>query len=279
MNTALLKQNATKLAFFAITVFCALLVIFPYYWMILSSLEPISLFQWPPKILPEALSLDAYQKIFTQRPVLTWFTNTAIVACSTAILCTVISVNAAYALSRFRGKLTGAFTMFILFSQMLPATLIVVPLYVIFRNFGLYNSLLGLAIADTAFVLPLATWLMKGFFDRIPPELEEQAQVDGCGRLEAFYRVTLPLALPGLVVVAAFSFMTAWDEFFLARTLISSQSNWVLSVGLTSFEGQYSVAWDELMAASVVFALPAAIFFLFVQRYLVAGMTSGAVKG
>ncbi|MBN9321818.1 MAG: carbohydrate ABC transporter permease, partial [Delftia acidovorans] len=165
------------------------------------------------------------------------------------------------------------------FSQMLPAALIVVPLYVIFRQLGLYNSLIGLAIADSAFVLPLATWLMKGFFDRIPVDLEEQAQIDGCSRLRAFYQVTLPLAAPGLVVVTVMSFISAWDEFFLARTLISSQSNWVLSVALTSFEGQYTIAWNEMMAASVIFALPAAFFFLLVQRYLVSGMTSGAVKG
>ena len=172
-----------------------------------------------------------------------------------------------------------AFSIFILFSQLLPATLIVVPLYVIFRQTGLYNSLIGLAIADAAFVLPLATWLMKGFFDRIPVEVEEQAMVDGCTRVGAFYRIVLPLALPGLVVVVAMSFITGWDEFFLARTLISSQSNWVFSVGLTSFETQYAIAWDEMMAAAVVFALPAVFFFLFVQRYLVSGLTSGAVKG
>lgn len=278
MNTPL-SPLLVRLFWLALTLACALLVIFPYYWMILSSLDPASLFEWPPRLVPTSISFDAYRKIFTERPVMTWFTNTAIVACSTAILCTVIAINAGYALSRFSGKLAGAFSLFILFSQMLPATLIVVPLYVIFRQFNLYNSLLGLAIADTAFVLPLATWLMKGFFDRIPRELEEQAQVDGCGRVAAFYQVILPLALPGLVVVTAFSFISGWDEFFLARTLIASQNNWVLSVGLTSFEGQYSVAWDELMAASVIFALPAAAFFLLVQRYLVSGMTSGAVKG
>lgn len=263
----------------AATIFGAALVFFPYYWMFVSSIDTASLFEWPPRLWPRTIDLGAYVKIFTQRPVLLWFSNTAIVATCTSIFCTVVAINAGYALSRFRGKLTRGFSLLILFSQMLPATLIVVPLYVIFRQLGLYNSLLGLTIADSAFVLPLATWLMKGFFDRIPSDLEEQAQVDGCGRLEAFYRVTLPLAVPGLVVVTAMSFITGWDEFFLARTLISSQSNWVLSVGLTSFQGQYSVAWDELMAASVVFALPAAGFFLIVQRYLVAGMTSGAIKG
>ena len=264
---------------FVITLCLASIVVFPYYWMIVSSIEAKSLFEGPPRLLPGSVSFAAYAKIFAERPLGTWLWNTAIVACATSIFCSVIAINAGYALSRFRGRLTSAFGIFILFSQMLPATLIVVPLYVVYRQFGLYNSLLGLALADTVFVLPLATWLMKGFFDRIPRELEEQALVDGATRLGAFYRITLPLALPGLVVVTVFAFMAGWDEFFLARTLISSQSNWVLSVGLTSFQTQYAIAWNEMMAASVIFALPAAIFFLFVQRYLIHGLTGGAIKG
>lgn len=271
-----LWASAAALCF---TIVCAALVVFPYYWMIVSSVAPSSLFEWPPHLWPRVFSLAAYRRIFIERPVLVWLENTAIVASCTACLCTIVSINAGYALSRFRGRLPAAFGMFVLVSQMLPATLIVVPLYIIFRQLGLYNTLVGLAIANTAFTLPLATWLMRGFFDRIPREIEQQAQIDGCSRLAAFYRVTLPLAVPGLVVVTVLSFISGWDEFFLARTLISSQDNWVLSVGLTSFEGQYSIAWDEMMAASVVFALPVAVFFLVAQRYLVDGVTSGALKG
>ncbi len=275
----LLARRGLSLALFLLTVVCAVIVVFPYYWMFMSSTSTQSLYQWPPTIIPSSITLSAFDKIFTGRPILQWLRNTAVVSFSTAIFCTVVSINAGYALSRFTTKLTRAFSLLIVFSQMLPAALIVVPLYVIFRQLHLYNSLIGLAIGDSAFVVPLATWLMKGFFDRIPLDLEEQAQIDGCGRLGAFYRITLPLAAPGLVVVTVMSFISAWDEFFLARTLIASESNWVLSVALTSFQGQYTIAWDEMMAASVVFALPAALFFLLVQRYLVSGMTSGAVKG
>ena len=273
------KAFVTAAGLFVLTIACAGIVFFPYYWMIVSSLEASSLFEWPPRLIPSSITLEAYIKIFTERDVFTWFKNTAFVAGTTSIFCTLVAINGGYALSRFKTRATTGFSIFILFSQLLPATLIVVPLYVIFRQIGFYNSLIGLAIADAAFVLPLATWLMKGFFDRIPVEVEEQAMVDGCTRIGAFYRIALPLALPGLVVVIVMSFITGWDEFFLARTLISSQSNWVFSVGLTSFETQYSIAWDEMMAAAVVFALPAVFFFLFVQRYLVSGLTSGAVKG
>lgn len=261
------------------TMVCAGLIIFPYYWMIVSSVAPTALHEWPPQLWPRGATLDAYRRIFAERPMLVWLQNTSVVAGCTAALCCIVSINAGYALSRFRGRLPTGFGIFVLVTQMLPATLIVVPLYVIFRQLGLYNSLTGLIIADTAFTLPLATWLMRGFFDRIPTDLEQQAEIDGCTRLGAFYRITLPLSVPGIVVVTVFAFISAWDEFFLARTLISSQDNWVLSVALTSFEGQYSIAWDEMMATSVIFALPVAVFFLFIQRYLVDGMTSGALKG
>ncbi|MCB9992695.1 MAG: carbohydrate ABC transporter permease [Hyphomicrobiaceae bacterium] len=270
---------AIRVFWFVLTCALAAVVFFPYYWMFVSSVESASIFQWPPNLWPKEFSLDAYFTIFEQRDLATWLRNTFVVAGCTALFCAIISINAAYALSRFKTRTTGLFTSIILFSQLLPAALIVVPLFVIFQQTGLYDSLVGLAIADTAFILPLSIWLLKGFFDQIPVEIEQQAMIDGCSRLGAFYRVTLPLALPGLVVVIAMGFISGWDEFFLARTLIAAQDNWVLSVGLTSFRGEYTVAWNEMMAAAVIFAMPALAFFMIVQRYLVAGLAAGAVKG
>ncbi len=176
------RRRVATAAALAFTLLCAALVVFPYYWMLISSVASASMFEWPPHLWPRAMTFAAYHRIFTQRPVLLWLENTAIVACCTACLCTLVSINAGYALARFRGRLTATFGLLVLVSQMLPATLIVVPLYVIYRQLGLYNSLVGLAIADTAFTLPLATWIMRGFFDRIPFDLEQQAQIDGCSR-------------------------------------------------------------------------------------------------
>lgn len=264
---------------FILTLVFAAIVFFPYYWMFASSVETESMFAWPPHLIPSGFTLESYWTIFEERAIGRWFINTVIVAGSTSVFSTVIAINAAYALSRFKTKTTSIFTILILFSQLLPAALIVVPLFVIFQQLGLYNSLFGLAVADTAFILPVAIWLLKGFFDQIPVEIEQQAMIDGCTQLGAFYRVVLPLALPGLVVVVAMSFISGWDEFFLARTLIASQDNWVLSVGLTSFRGEYTLDWSQMMAAAVIFTVPALIFFLFVQRYLVAGLSAGAVKG
>lgn len=273
------RRMLKKTVLLAVVVMLVMIIVFPYYWMIASSLQANSVFQWPPELLPSSVSLDAYQSAFDKRPIDQWFRNSAVVSLTTAALSVVVSVNAGYALSRFRNLLNTFFGITILFTQMLPATLLVIPFYVIYRELKLLDNLVGIAIADTTFALPLAIWLMKGFFDSIPIDLEEQARVDGCSRLGAFYRVTLPLALPGLIVVMVFAFMIGWDEYFFARTMISSQSKWVLSVGLTSFRGEYTILWNEMMAAAVVFTIPAALFFLLVQRYLLQGLTSGAVKG
>ncbi len=273
------RRSLEKIALPIIVLVIAIIIAFPYYWMIASSAQGGSLFEWPPRLVPTSVSLNAYKEVIADRPIARWFRNSTIVSLTTALFSLVIALNAGYALSRFRTRVNTLFGLVILLTQMLPATLLVVPFYVIYRQLRLYNTLIGIAIADTVFVLPLSIWLMKGFFDSIPADLEEQAQVDGCTRLGAFYRITMPLALPGLVVVTVFAFMVGWDDYFFARTLISSEANWVLSVGLTSFQGQYITDWDGIMAAASMFALPPAIFFLFVQRYLIQGLTGGAVKG
>jgi multiple sugar transport system permease protein len=270
---------AGRVILLILVVSIAAVIAFPYYWMIVSSLQGGSIFKWPPELFPGTLSTAAYDAVITKRPILTWFRNSAIVSFTTAILCVLVSINAGYAMSRFRNRVNSLFGLTILLTQMLPATLLVIPFYIIFRELKLLDNLLGIVLADAVFALPLSIWLLKGFFDSIPLDLEEQARVDGCSRLGAFYRITLPLALPGLVVVVVFAFMIGWDEYFFARTLITSESLWMLSVGLSSFVGEHAIFWNEMMAAAVIFTVPAALFFLIVQRYLVQGLTGGAVKG
>ncbi len=276
---ARLRRRVSQVGVYTSVIVIVLLVVFPYYWMAASSLQGKSVFQWPPEIWPATVSLKAYMTVVEKRPIAVWFRNTGIVSLTSALFAVAVSLNAAYSLSRFRTRLNGLFGILILVTQMLPATLLVIPFYIIFRDLKLLDKLPGLIIADTTFSLPLSIWMMKGFFDSIPTDLEEQAMVDGCTRFAAFYRIALPLTLPGIVAVAVFAFMVGWDEFFFARTLISSQQWWVLSVGLTSFQGEYTIAWNEMLAAAVMFTIPATLFFLFAQRYLVQGLTGGAVKG
>ncbi len=178
------------------------LIMFPYYWMVSSSLQGKSVFQWPPELWPKKITFEAYRTITEKKTIDIWFRNTAIVSLSSALFSLAVSVNAAYSLSRFRNRINSLFGVLILVTQMLPATLLVIPFYIIFRELGLQDKLPGLIVADTTFSLPLSIWMMKGFFDSIPMDLEEQAMVDGATRFAAFRKIALPLSLPGLVVVA-----------------------------------------------------------------------------
>jgi multiple sugar transport system permease protein len=152
-------------------------------------------------------------------------------------------------------------------------------MYIIFRKVYLLNTLSGLVIANVAFSLPLSTWLLKGFFDGIPSDLEAAAMIDGCSRVGAMFRVTFPLALPGIVATAIFSFLVAWDEFFVAFTLTNNPKTWVASVGLSTFIAEFAIEWNLIMASAVIFTLPAILFFLVIQKHLIAGLTAGSVKG
>jgi multiple sugar transport system permease protein len=255
------------------------LAVFPFYWMLKSSLSAESAFQWPPEIVPLSITFDPYRDVVAGYPVARWFLNSTFVALATTVLAVLIALNAALGLSRYRTRLTGAFGTIILITQMLPATLLVIPMFIIFRNLGLIDSLGGLVVANLAFALPLAIWVLKGFFDSIPREIEEASMIDGSSEVGAFYRVTIPLTIPGIVAVSIYAFMVSWGEFFFARTLINQETNWVFTVGLSSFRGEHTLHWNELLAAATIFTIPPLIFFAGLQRHLISGLTGGAVKG
>jgi multiple sugar transport system permease protein len=274
-----LRRRLIAAARLALLVLVLAVVAFPVYWMVASSVSGASQFAWPPHLLPTQPSLVPYVRVVTNHPIGQWFLNTAIVSLGATALTLLVSVSAALSLSRYRTPFNRGAGLVVLVTQMLPATLLVIPMYVIFSHVGLIDTLGGLVIADTAFSIPLAIWMLKGFFDGIPREIEEAAMVDGCSEMGAFRRVTIPLALPGIVAVSIFAFMVAWGEFFFARTLINSQSNWVLSVGLSSFQGEYTLQWSDMLAAATLFAIPPLVFFVGLQRHLISGLTGGAVKG
>ena len=168
---------------------------------------------------------------------------------------------------------------FILMTQMFPGILLVIPYFSLMGAAGLLNTYPALVIAYTSFSLPFCTWMLKGFFDSIPPELDEAAMIDGCSRTSAFLRVILPLSAPGLVATAIFSFLVAWNEFLFAVVLTSTPGMYLVTVGIASNIGQFRIQWNDLMAASVLATLPTIILYAFLERYLVQGLTAGAVKG
>jgi ABC-type glycerol-3-phosphate transport system permease component len=184
-----------------------------------------------------------------------------------------------YALSRFRFRGRALVGFLILLTQMLPGSLIIIPLYMILTDLKLSNSLWGLTLIYMSFNTPFSIWMLKGFVEGIPKDLEEQGLIDGCSRMGALARITLPLMVPGIVATFIFGFIAAWGEYVFALTLLDSVTEWTYAVGVASLKGEYMVTWNEIMSASFVSTLPVLLLFLFMQRYLLAGLTAGGVKG
>ncbi|MBO9654251.1 MAG: carbohydrate ABC transporter permease [Agrobacterium tumefaciens] len=253
---------------------------FPIYWMFVTSMTPSSeLFAPFPRLVPDWSQLGIYLEVFDTIPVTTWLKNSFLVAAGTTVLSILLAVLPAYALSRFRfaGLAVLGFALFA--TQMLPEAMLVVPLYSIFGDLNLLNTIPGLVLANTAFVVPVITWIIKGAIDGIPIEIEEAARVDGCSRLDIVLGIIIPLIAPTLAAAAVISFFHGWNEYVFAQTLISSENLRTASVGLASFVGELSTPIHSVMAVGVIYTLPAIVFYLFAQRYVVAGMTAGSVKG
>ncbi len=254
--------------------------VFPIYWMLVTSLTTSSeLFAATPQFLPSLSELNVYQDVFKTIPVATWLKNSVIVASGTTVLSIVLAILPAYALSRFR--FAGlALLGFVLFAtQMLPEAMLVVPLYAIFGDLGLLNTLTGLILANTAFTVPVIAWILKGAIDAVPIEVEEAARMEGCSKLDVVLLIVVPLIGPTLAAASVIAFFNGWNEYVFAQTLISSESLRTASVGLAGFVGELSTPVHSVMAVGFIYTLPAVLFYLLVQRYVVAGMTAGSVKG
>jgi multiple sugar transport system permease protein len=254
--------------------------IFPIYWMFVTSLTTSKdLFAARPHVLPNFSELHVYRDVFSIKPVARWLLNSAIVAVGTTVASIALSVFPAYALSRFRfrGKAALGFGLFT--TQMLPEAMLVVPLYAIFAKLALLNSLGGLILANTAFTVPVVVWILKGAIDGVQIEIEEAARVDGCTRLGIVMSVVIPLIAPTLAAASVIAFFHGWNEYVFAQTFVSDEALRTASVGLASFVGELSTPVHTVMAVGFIYTVPAVVFYLIVQRYVVAGMTAGSVKG
>ena len=264
----------------ALTLVIALALLFPFYWMVITALQgEAAVMAFPPRLWPQEINLSAFLGVFGATKVGRWLLNTAIVAGTATAVVVPVAALTAYALSRFRNTAVSATAVLIVVTQMMPPVLLLVPYFILFRELGLLNGLGGLILANIAWTLPVSAWLMKSAFDAVPQELEEAAMIDGCSRFGAIIRVAVPLAAPGIAAAAVFAFISAWDEYFFARTLISNSDYWLVSVGLGSFTGDYSTSWQHVMAVALVSTLPPAILFVMVQRAFIANLAQGGVKG
>jgi multiple sugar transport system permease protein len=257
--------------------------IIPLYVMLTSSLKPLSdvqgAFSWWPSHLTTAPFVDMWRTV----PLARYFVNSTIVSVVATVASVAIAILAAFAVSRFRFRGRTAFTSTVLSTQMFPGVLFLLPLFLIFVNVNnsigvqLVGTRLGLIITYLTFSLPFSIWMLAGYFDSIPRELDEAALVDGCGPMGALVRVVLPAARPGVIAVAIYSFMTAWGEVLFA-SVMTTEANRTLSVGLRQYSTQTNVYWNQIMAAALVVSVPVVIGFLLAQRHFVAGVTAGAVK-
>lgn len=229
-------------------------------------------------IIPYDWTWNNYIQLFTTQPFLTWMGNSLLVSLAVTVLGVSLATIGGYSLSRFRFAGRKGFLLSVLVTQMFPATMLMLPLYLMIARLNLINSFFGLLIFYTATALPFCLWQMKGFYDTIPTALEEAARIDGCSRWSAFRNVTLPLAVPGIVITALFSFMTAWSEYLVAAQVLQDADLFTLPLGLKSFQATMSTQWGLYAAAALLVSIPAVLIFMFLCPYLVSGLTAGSVK-
>ncbi|HWR85561.1 MAG TPA: carbohydrate ABC transporter permease [Rhodoglobus sp.] len=247
----------------------------PFYWMIVYAFRE----EGGTLPLPFPFTFEHLETVWNDLNFSTYFANSTLVAVSTLVFTVVLSLLAGYAMSRYDFKGKAPFMLVLLATQFIPGAMLLIPLFIIFRQFELIDSLVALVIADTVFQLPLCAILMANFMRNIPIELEEAAWIDGCGRVRGFLAVVLPLLRPAIVAVGSFAFIGAWNNFLFALMFINSNDRFTLPVGLNSTIGEYSADYGALAAGGIVAAIPVVIVFAIVQRFLVQGVSAGAVKG
>lgn len=269
-----------QLLLYALVIATCAILVFPIYWLVVTALsQPDQLRQLPPNFWPAQPRWEVFAKIFEERPIFLWLGNSALAALGSVAISMAVSVLAGYSLSRFRVRGGQSLGLFILTAKMLPATLLVIPLFGIFRTVGLIGSMWSVILAHATLIIPFTTWMLKGYFDTIPRELEQAAMVDGCSPLGALFRVILPVSAPGLAATALYGFVLSWSDYAYARTfLTNAQQNWTANLGITTMKGEYVSNWSDISAASILVAAPILLIYLFLERYLVGGLTAGSDK-
>ena len=266
-------------AVYALLAVLNLFVLFPFYSMLVTSLKDQSAaLSVPVQWWPRHPTVQAYVTMWAGRPYGRYFLNSLAVAACTTGLSVALGALAGYGFSRYRFRGATGLLMGMVATQMVPGILLLITYFKVVSVLELYNTLTALVLAYTSFVLPFATWILKGYFDTVPTELDEAAMIDGCSPLGTFARVVLPVGVPGLTATAIYAFLLAWNEFMFAYVLTDSNEKYTISVGIAHLFGEYSVAWNELMAAGMVAAIPPIVLYMFTSRFLVSGLTAGALR-
>jgi len=273
------KKYLKKTAIYVIFIVISIIILLPILWIISTSLKTqMETFKIPIKFLPNSFNITSYVEMWEHRPYLRYLLNSFIISITSTSLALAVSSLTAYGLSRYKFRASNIYLMLILVAQMVPTIVLVIPYFKIMSFLNLYDTIIGLVITYMAFIIPFTVWILKGYFDSIPIEIDEAASIDGCSSFKIFWIVILPIAVPGIIAAGIFAFVLAWNEFNLAYILISSNENLPIGVGIAYLFGEYSVAWNELMAAGIVASLVPTVIFFIASKQLVSGLTSGALK-
>jgi multiple sugar transport system permease protein len=279
----MLETTAERYARRIVLGLLTLFTVAPLYAMLSSSLKPLRDVQGEFTWVPSRPTLQAFSDMWRTVPLGRYLVNSLVVSSVAAVISVAVAIFAAFAVSRYRFRGRSIFSVTVLSTQMFPGILFLLPLFLIYVNLGnatgieLYASRTGLVITYLTFSLPFSIWMLVGYFDSIPRGLDEAAQVDGAGPMRTLFQVILPAAIPGVVAVLVYAFMTAWGEVLFA-SVMTDESSRTLAVGLQGYATQYNIYWNQVMAASLVVSIPVVAGFLFLQRYFIAGLTAGAVK-
>ena len=269
-----------KIITYVLLILVIFIAIFPAIWMLSTSIKPVTeLYDNPPEIIPDGPTLANYANVLSRSVMLQSFGNSVVITAAVVVLTLLLTSLAGYGLARYTFRGSKTLSLAFLFGQMVPSVVLVMPLYFMFNKFGLLDTKFGLIIADLSMTLPMGIVMLTSFFKTVPEELEEAAMIDGTTELEALFRVVMPIAKPGLISVAIYTFIHAWEEFLFALNLTLSASQRTLPIAISTFAGEFTVDWGATMAASTVVALPVLAIFLLCNKYFIQGLSDGAVKG
>ncbi|WP_438348651.1 carbohydrate ABC transporter permease [Paenibacillus sp. FA6] len=273
------RNNKGKIAAYWILICASLMVLVPVFWMISTSFKSqADTFAIPLQWIPKHPTFDAFKRIWSDYPFLDYFKNSLIVVGASTVVSIFFSTLAGYGVSRFKFRGKGFYLTFLLVTQMVPTVMLLVPFYKIMTQFGLVNTLLGLVVTYIAITIPVCSWMMLGYFDTISQELDQAASIDGASPFRTFWQIILPLVLPGIVATAIYAFVMGWNEYMFALILMSTENMKTIPVGIGQLISQDKIEWNDLMAASLVATIPVCIVFVFLQRYMINGLTAGSIK-
>jgi multiple sugar transport system permease protein len=282
MQKASPLRRRQDLSHSAVAIVLLILFLLPLYWTLVTSLKTeTEIFRIPATLWPESLNTTSYavQLEMGDFNMFRSFGNSMVIALSAMGIAVVLAVPASFAIGRYRFRGKKLIILSFLLTQMLPVSVLLTPMFIIFKNMKLISNWLSVILADATIGIPFSILILKNYFASIPHELEDAAAIDGCNRVSSFFRIFVPICIPGIVVCAIFSFLYAWGDLAYGMTLIQKQSLRPITAGIFNFLGQYGTKWSYLTAFAIVTIIPVALIFLFMQKYIISGLTSGAVKG